>query len=52
MLFNFCTSDATSSHTHAVILQSVVIERHMAEDVKIVNDSIVQEGDKECWFNE
>ena len=40
----FCTSDATSSHTQS--LQSVVTESGMAEEVKMVNDSIVQKGDK------
>ena len=31
-------------------LQSVVTESGMAEEVKVINDSIVQKGDKKCWF--
>ena len=29
---------------------SVVTESGMAEEVKMVKDSIVQKGDKECWL--
>ena len=42
----FCTSDATSCHTQS--FASVVTERGMAEEVKMVKDSMVQKGDKEC----
>ena len=46
----FCTSDATSSHTQP--LQSDVNESGMAEEVKMVNDSIVQKGDKKMLIIE
>ena len=46
----FCTSDATSSHTQP--LQSDVNESGMAEEVKMVNDSIVQKGDEKMLIIE
>ena len=45
----FCTSDATSGHTQS--LQSVVTESGMAEEVKVVNDSIVQKVDKKMLIH-
>ncbi|CAH3140249.1 unnamed protein product, partial [Porites lobata] len=45
---NFITKQRIYLIHHTQSLQSVVMESGMAEEVKMVNDSIVQKGDKKC----